>query len=240
MRAATGQNVRAWVPAAQKRPRDDKAAGATQTQTQREGARPAQTQMQRGTAVCVEKLGQGGEAPSAAGKRDGVDAKANADQQRGACAVCLQAITDRQRQLTSRKMPPVLTLSPCGHQYHGRCVYRWLKARRTCPVCRAAVQGLRPRMPLPELVLQKTLDEDDTALAAAIAHYDSVCCELCMDGGREHELVLCDGCDRGWHISCMNPPRATVPEGVWFCDACEPAGSPPERPAARRRRRRVS
>ena len=33
-------------------------------------------------------------------------------------------------------------------------------------------------------------------------------------------IVLCDGCDRGCHCFCMNPPEPTPPDGDWFCSAC--------------------
>lgn len=32
--------------------------------------------------------------------------------------------------------------------------------------------------------------------------------------------MLCDGCDRGCHCFCMDPPEPTPPDGDWFCSAC--------------------
>jgi hypothetical protein len=54
-------------------------------------------------------------------------------------------------------------------------------------------------------------------------------CEGC---GQQHTtqrqpMVLCDGCDRGWHIGCVQPPLAAVPAGEWLCHAC--ANGPGER-----------
>jgi hypothetical protein len=54
-------------------------------------------------------------------------------------------------------------------------------------------------------------------------------CEGC---GQQHTtqqqpMVLCDGCDRGWHIGCAQPPLAAVPAGEWVCHAC--ANGPGER-----------
>ena len=37
---------------------------------------------------------------------------------------------------------------------------------------------------------------------------------------RGNPMVLCDACDAGWHLRCMAPPLAAVPEGDWFCPAC--------------------
>jgi hypothetical protein len=33
-------------------------------------------------------------------------------------------------------------------------------------------------------------------------------------------LLLCDGCDSEWHLTCCLPPMDSVPEGSWFCAAC--------------------
>ena len=27
----------------------------------------------------------------------------------------------------------------CGHRFHQKCIHRWLRDRKTCPCCRAAV-----------------------------------------------------------------------------------------------------
>ena len=37
-------------------------------------------------------------------------------------------------------------------------------------------------------------------------------------------MLLCDGCDKGYHIYCVQPPIETIPEGDWFCPACVAAG----------------
>eukprot|EP01048_Picozoa_sp_COSAG05_P032117 COSAG05_NODE_12122_length_482_cov_1.462141_1_plen_58_part_01 len=39
-----------------------------------------------------------------------------------------------------------------------------------------------------------------------------------MDG--EDKLVVCDVCDRGFHISCLTPALSVVPEGSWLCSDC--------------------
>ena len=46
-------------------------------------------------------------------------------------------------------------------------------------------------------------------------------CSVCLDGrATEHNpLVYCDGCDVGVHCTCYG--IASVPEGDWYCDACE-------------------
>eukprot|EP00197_Chlamydomonas_leiostraca_P001149 CAMPEP_0202886392 /NCGR_PEP_ID=MMETSP1391-20130828/42149_1 /ASSEMBLY_ACC=CAM_ASM_000867 /TAXON_ID=1034604 /ORGANISM="Chlamydomonas leiostraca, Strain SAG 11-49" /LENGTH=957 /DNA_ID=CAMNT_0049569663 /DNA_START=193 /DNA_END=3066 /DNA_ORIENTATION=- len=37
------------------------------------------------------------------------------------------------------------------------------------------------------------------------------------------EMLLCDGCDKGWHQYCVNPPVLHIPpeDEPWFCPVCE-------------------
>jgi hypothetical protein len=37
-------------------------------------------------------------------------------------------------------------------------------------------------------------------------------------------MLLCDNCDNGWHIYCLDPPLEAVPEGEWLCPDCVAAG----------------
>jgi hypothetical protein len=34
------------------------------------------------------------------------------------------------------------------------------------------------------------------------------------------EMLLCDGCDHGYHMFCLEPPLVAVPKGDWFCPGC--------------------
>ncbi|KAK2180426.1 hypothetical protein NP493_443g02039 [Ridgeia piscesae] len=56
----------------------------------------------------------------------------NADVQRSSldqtsCVVCMCDFESRQ----------LLRVLPCSHEFHGKCVDKWLKTNRTCPICRA-------------------------------------------------------------------------------------------------------
>ena len=45
----------------------------------------------------------------------------------------------------------------------------------------------------------------------------------CAECGKvdDAELMLCDGgCNRGFHLHCLQPPLESVPEGKWSCEAC--------------------
>ena len=43
-----------------------------------------------------------------------------------------------------------------------------------------------------------------------------------MIAGDAERMLLCDGCDRGFHMYCLKPPLKTVPSGDWFCTNCKP------------------
>ncbi|KFQ86852.1 PHD and RING finger domain-containing protein 1, partial [Phoenicopterus ruber ruber] len=53
---------------------------------------------------------------------------------------------------------------------------------------------------------------------------DPTFCEVCGRSDREDRLLLCDGCDAGYHMECLNPPLSEVPVDEWFCPACAPMG----------------
>ena len=48
----------------------------------------------------------------------------------------------------------------------------------------------------------------------------STACEVCKSKDDEDSMLLCDGCDKGYHTYCVNPPIEVVPEGDWFCPEC--------------------
>lgn len=47
--------------------------------------------------------------------------------------------------------------------------------------------------------------------------FDSDYCALCDDGG---ELIVCDHCQKAYHLTCLRPPLTKVPEDDWYCTEC--------------------
>ncbi|GJE84541.1 PLU-1-like protein-domain-containing protein [Phanerochaete sordida] len=45
-------------------------------------------------------------------------------------------------------------------------------------------------------------------------------CEVCQKKDRGEEMLLCDGCDCGFHTFCLDPPLQTIPKGQWYCHIC--------------------
>ena len=50
----------------------------------------------------------------------------------------------------------------------------------------------------------------------------NVRCRICRRKGGDEYMLLCDGCDHGYHTYCLRPPLQYVPEGDWFCYDCKP------------------
>lgn len=55
-----------------------------------------------------------------------------------------------------------------------------------------------------------------------IVHLEFLLLQHLVSSGNEEEMLLCDGCDRGFHMGCLKPPLKTVPKGDWFCHDCRP------------------
>ncbi|XP_050447879.1 bromodomain adjacent to zinc finger domain protein 2B-like isoform X10 [Cataglyphis hispanica] len=45
-------------------------------------------------------------------------------------------------------------------------------------------------------------------------------CQFCHSGDNEDKLLLCDGCDRGYHTYCFRPKMENIPDGDWYCHEC--------------------
>jgi uncharacterized Zn finger protein (UPF0148 family) len=48
-----------------------------------------------------------------------------------------------------------------------------------------------------------------------------VVCTVCNRDDDDESMLLCDGCDAGYHMGCLSPPLTSVPQGDWFCPPCD-------------------
>jgi hypothetical protein len=54
---------------------------------------------------------------------------------------------------------------------------------------------------------------------------DDVACTACGSRDRADAMLLCDGCEAGLHMDCLDPALTDVPQGDWLCpDCCEQVG----------------
>ncbi|KAK9460823.1 PLU-1-like protein-domain-containing protein [Lipomyces oligophaga] len=45
-------------------------------------------------------------------------------------------------------------------------------------------------------------------------------CEVCGRGDDAASMLLCDGCDNGYHMACLKPQLKSLPDYDWYCDKC--------------------
>ncbi|KAE8998550.1 hypothetical protein PR001_g19292 [Phytophthora rubi] len=57
------------------------------------------------------------------------------------------------------------------------------------------------------------------ANAAELA-YNSEICQVCLRGDCWDRMLLCDGCNSGQHLFCLENPLNEVPTGDWYCKEC--------------------
>ena len=54
----------------------------------------------------------------------------------------------------------------------------------------------------------------------------NVKCRVCRKSDRGDEMLLCDSCDKGFHMYCLKPALKEIPEGFW-CAGPRPRLRPP-------------
>lgn len=59
------------------------------------------------------------------------------------------------------------------------------------------------------------IEEKIEKARSSLHHIDE--CAICEDGG---SLLICDGCESEWHMTCTRPALKAIPEGHWECDLC--------------------
>ena len=52
-------------------------------------------------------------------------------------------------------------------------------------------------------------------------------CEVCNSPEMADTMLLCDGCNTGWHMQCLEPLLTSVPKGDWLCPTCVQLGIKP-------------
>ncbi|XP_042351399.1 PHD and RING finger domain-containing protein 1 [Plectropomus leopardus] len=138
----------------------------------------------------------------------------SSDEDTDKCPICLNSFSSQ----------PVATPENCQHYFCLDCILAWAKNANSCPVDRIAFNSIYLRKcyggkvkkmitvqkPVKE-GLEETVDLD----------LEQTSCEVCGGSDREDRLLLCDGCDAGYHMECLTPPLDAVPVEEWFCPECE-------------------
>lgn len=56
---------------------------------------------------------------------------------------------------------------------------------------------------------------------------------ICRRKNDPEHTLLCDECNKGWHMFCLKPKITQIPQGDWFCPRCRPDDY---KPKSRKRR----
>ncbi|XP_052552160.1 PHD and RING finger domain-containing protein 1 isoform X1 [Tympanuchus pallidicinctus] len=129
------------------------------------------------------------------------------------CPICLNTFRDQ----------AVGTPENCSHYFCLDCIVEWSKNANSCPVDRILFKYISIRAHFGGKVLKK-IPVENTKTQDSEGEDDPTFCEVCGRSDREDRLLLCDGCDAGYHMECLNPPLSEVPVDEWFCPACVPMG----------------
>uniref|UniRef100_A0A060TBN5 ARAD1D36498p n=1 Tax=Blastobotrys adeninivorans TaxID=409370 RepID=A0A060TBN5_BLAAD len=130
----------------------------------------------------------------------------------------------------------VALLPSCGHKYHQACITTWAERTNSCPSCRTKFNCV-------ELIddngqFCRSIDFEDRSAPKDDGNIDPgdyyddedqyldgdgdfvyENCVVCSSGERAQELLVCDGCERSFHITCLG--LALVPFSDWYCPTCE-------------------
>lgn len=145
----------------------------------------------------------GGDGPAASNI-----AEAGSDEEGENCPICLNLF----------KGQLVGTPENCAHFFCIDCIVEWSKNANSCPVDRIVFNHICVRSHYGGTVVKKIPVENKCVLTDG--DDDTTNCEVCGSGDREDRLLLCDGCDAGYHMECLNPPLNSVPVEEWFCPEC--------------------
>ena len=51
---------------------------------------------------------------------------------------------------------------------------------------------------------------------------EKIGCLVCRSKSDPEQTLLCDQCNKGWHMFCLKPKLTQIPSGDWFCPRCRP------------------
>ncbi|KAK6320087.1 hypothetical protein J4Q44_G00091940 [Coregonus suidteri] len=138
----------------------------------------------------------------------------SSDEDTEKCPICLNSFHSQ----------PVATPESCKHYFCLDCILEWSKNANSCPVDRIVFNNIYLRKCYggkvqKMITVQKPVKEGQEEVIDL--ELEQTSCEVCGGSDREDRLLLCDGCDAGYHMECLTPPLDAVPVEEWFCPECQ-------------------
>lgn len=134
----------------------------------------------------------------------------SSDDQVEKCPICLLRF----------KQQEIGTPESCDHHFCVDCIQEWSKNVNTCPVDRQPFSLILVRKRVNGKVVRQIVVEPPTQQYLGEVDEDATFCEICGSSDREDRMLLCDGCNLGFHMECLTPALQEVPEGYWYCNEC--------------------
>lgn len=130
------------------------------------------------------------------------------------CLICLEKLTESSD----------IGYLPCAHlSWCFDCIVSWSNSTNTCPLCKSKFNAIsRAKKDLSGIsftgeitqVENRTLRPND-----AMDLLLEIRCEFCGSGSDPEIMLLCDGCDRGFHTSCIGIQGIPHVDD-WYCHDC--------------------
>jgi len=111
------------------------------------------------------------------------------------------------------------------HNFCLDCIEEWSAKVSTCPVDRKPFTIVHVKRELHGPVIEKLSVANRSLILCDPEDGpgeddDLTYCEICGRCDHEDRLLLCDGCDFGYHCDCLDPPLTEIPVEEWFCPDC--------------------
>uniref|UniRef100_A0A336LMZ6 CSON005998 protein n=1 Tax=Culicoides sonorensis TaxID=179676 RepID=A0A336LMZ6_CULSO len=141
--------------------------------------------------------------------------ESDVSESRPSCPICLRSFSCQQIGFPE-------DCSSVQHIFCALCIEEWAKNVTTCPIDRKEFTKI--------CIMDNWLDKNvirsvevtrkEYNEAELEAVDDLTYCEICHRSDNEHTMLLCDGCDHGFHMECLTPRLREVPLGSWYCRRC--------------------
>ncbi|XP_052270447.1 protein SCAF11-like [Dreissena polymorpha] len=133
------------------------------------------------------------------------------DEEGERCPICLNRF----------KGQDVGTPESCDHVFCLECIQLWAKNVNVCPLDRQVFKLIFCKHDVDDIIYKKLPVEDrHKSEGEEDEDEEATYCEVCGQCDREDRMLLCDGCDAGYHLECLTPPLSSVPVDEWFCPQC--------------------